>query len=487
MITARSTSGRIGLSSLLLGVALGSTLLTGCGARPAAPEAKADAGQPSVAAAPAVAPAIGSKRLLKDTPFERTWDLDLKKPVANSWILPEMPETVIFQLKGENELVAVDALSGHTKWVSMALPEACTLAPGAARVRLPGERQDVVVYDDRLYVVSRDILFAFDMGSGQLIWRYELPFSPSSSPKPVGVDAGLRVFLGDWAGRIQVVSVNQDRSFPFVAWQYNLGAAVTAPAVEREDLVYVNDGAGLVHAFKLDRQQVWSFKAGGHIDGAGTVRERVLFVGTSDRILYALNRLTGEKLGQVNLNAPITRAPLAFRGDNDHVYVWVAPDQGERGGLYAYTAQSDTVPYTDSTRHPLEVVRMGPAWHLPAVDRLVCSTPGQLYVTAGASSLVQAVDRATGTVAWTWDVAEERAAEQQATGAKASSVVPLASLIQYVDPTELNRSIFSIDENGVVVAYRFFGYVPPEPVTAEVQAPSKPKADKAEKKPAPAP
>ncbi len=468
----------MGLSFLLLSLALGTSVLgvVGCGARATDPLATL------AAASPQAVKTTGAQRLLKDTPFERTWDLDLKKPVANAWILPELPDTIFFQLKDTNELVAVDSLSGHTRWVSMPLPEACTRAPSVAHVRLPSDRKDVAVYDDRLYLVAQDVLYTFDVATGQLIWRYELPFSPSSSPKPVGVDSGLRIFIGDWAGRLKVVSYEMGKGFPFIAWQQNMSATITAPVIEHDGLIYVNDSAGLVHAFKLDGQSVWNFKAGGHMDGAGAIRDRVLFVGTADRILYAVNRLTGEKLGQVNLNAPISRSPFAFSsGDGERVYTWVAPDQGERSGLYAFVAQNDTVPFSDVSRHPLEVVRMGPAWHLPAVDRLVCSTPGHLYMTVGESSLVQAVERSSGTVEWTWDVALERAAERHVAGIAARDAKTPLKLVEYIDPTELNRSIFAIDGDGMVVAYRFFGYIPLEP-KAEM-APDKAAEKAAEKKP----
>ena len=488
MNPVRRTSGRMGLSFLLLSLALGASVLgvTGCGARSADPLATLNA------ASPQAVKTTGAQRVLKDTPFERTWDLDLKKPVANAWILPELSDTIFFQLKDTNELVAVDALSGHTRWVSMPLPEACTRAPSVAHVRLPSDRKDVAVYDDRLYLVAQDVLYAFDVATGQLIWRYELPFSPSSSPTPVGVDAGLRVFIGDWAGRLKVISYEMGKGFPFIAWQQNISATVTAPVIEHDGLVYVNDSAGLVHAFKLDGQNVWNFKAGGHMDGAGAIRDRVLFVGTADRILYAVNRLTGEKLGQVNLNAPISRPPFAFSGDGDRVYTWVAADQGERSGLYAFVAQNDTVPFSDVSRHPLEVVRMGSAWHLPAVDRLVSSTPGHLYLTTGESSLVQAVERSTGTVEWTWDVALERAAERHQAGISLRTPAPL-KLVEYIDPTELNRSIFAIDGDGIVVAYRFFGYIPSEAKDAKAEAAPDKAVEKADDKkpkeaaPAPAP
>ena len=452
---------RIAQSSLVLGVAVG---LLGCGSRPVTP-ALSGVASPVVAA-----PVAGAKRVLGDTPFERSWDLNLKKQITGSWVLPDLPGTVIFQLAETHELVAVDALSGHTRWVTMALPEALRVDPAVARVRVPGPRNDIQIFDERLYLISQDVLFCIDIASGQLIWRYELPFAPASSPRPVGVDSGLRVFIGDWAGRMQVVSYDLSKSFPYIAWQYNFGSAMRAPAVEKDELVYVADGKGIVHAFKLDRSLQWSFNAGGHVQGSVAIRDRVLFVGTTDAILYALDRLTGEKLAQVNVNAPITRAPFVYKQEKDKVYAWVGLDQGARGGLYGFHAQADTVSFTDSARHPLDVVRMAQDWHLPGVDTLVGSTPGILYVTTGASTEIKAVNRTSGTVEWTWDAQEERTAEQLGRGVKKGDLAKVSKILSYQDPTDTNRSFFVIDEAGTVVAYRFYGYVPE--VVAETPAPA---------------
>ena len=471
------------LSSLVLGCALGAV---GCGDAP-----RGAAGKPTAvkeSSAPAPAPVPGALRALKDTPFERSWDLDLKKPVSNAWILSEIPETVFFQLAGSNEIVAVDALSGHTRWVSIPFAEPLKLAPGACRVRMPGQRPEGRLNDDRLYLVAEDVLFVLDGASGQVIWRYTLPFSPSTSPKAVGIDSGVRIFLGDWAGRLQVVSYDAAKSWPYVAWQMNLGTAITAPLVEKDDLVYLADSAGVVHSFKQERQQAWTFAAGGHINGAPVVRDRDLFVGTSDHILFALDRLTGEKLGQCNLNAPLKGAPFVFRNDPHRVYAWVAGESGKPGGIYAFHAKHDTVAYTDTTKHPLDVVRMGLAWQATGVDTLVSSTPGYLYATASGSTVVQAINRQKGVVDWTWDVQAERRAEQLAAGVRPGQVADVSRLLSYQDPTDANRSIFAIDEAGGVVAYRFFGYVPDSAVVAEpvVAAPQKgEKADKPAAPPAP--
>ncbi len=473
---------RLAMSSVLIGLALAG--VTGCGPSRAAEDAHAAGAVSAVAPNPGTV--AGSLRALKDTPFERTWDLELKHPVEGSWILPEVPDLLFFQLAGGHEIVAVDAMSGNTKWVSQPLPEALKHAPGASHVRLSPGRADAATADDRLYAVSQDILFCIDIASGQFVWRYELPFSPSSPPLAVGVDGSLRVFIGDWSGRMQVVSYEPIKGFPLISWQFPLGSTVTAAPVERENIAYVGDGAGVLHAFKMDREQPWTFKAGGHINGGVAIRERVLFAGTTDNILYALNRLTGEKLGQVNLNAPITRAPFLFRGDQDRVFAWVDLKQGERGGLYGFRAIADTVPYTDDKRHPMEVVRMALSWHLPGVDRLVASTPGQLYVTAG-DTVIKAVDRATGTIGWSWNVADERAAEQTARGVRPDQQVKIANLISYHDQADTNRSVYVVDDHGGVVAYRFFGFVPDQPTAATtITMPAK-KSDKAPAPEAPVP
>ena len=295
---------------------------------------------------------VGGLRTLKDTPFERSWDLDLGHPVLKAWISPEVDSLVFFQLDETFEIVAVDGMSGHTRWVSKPLPEGLRLAPYAARNKLTTDRPDVYRIDERLYVVAQDTLFCLDCATGHLIWRFDLPFSPSTGPVAVGLDETLRVYLGDWSGRLQAVSFHPKREFAYQAWQWNINASATAQGVTKDDNLYFADHGGTISSYKTDRQQAWSNHLGGAIYGSPAVRDRTLFVGTAENTLYALNRLTGETLGQVNLNGPLTMAPMVFRGDPERIYAWVGgPEQ--TAGLYAFTAQTDTVAYTDTAKHPL--------------------------------------------------------------------------------------------------------------------------------------
>lgn len=86
MNPARRTSGRIGLSSLLLSLALGVAVLGTAGCDNARPE-------PRTVAEPASSEAVkvaGAQRVLKDTPFERTWDKTMNRK-AEQRLQPSAP------------------------------------------------------------------------------------------------------------------------------------------------------------------------------------------------------------------------------------------------------------------------------------------------------------------------------------------------------------------------------------------------------------
>jgi outer membrane protein assembly factor BamB len=227
------------------------------------------------------------------------------------------------------------------------------------------------------------------------------------------------------------------------------------------------------------------FNAGGPIYGSPAARDQVLYFGNHDNVLYALNRLTGEKLGQYNLNGPITRQPMLYRGEPKRVYTWVSMDEGMVKGIYAIRAVPDTVSFADNTPdhpHPsISVVRMGLDWHFPGVTNIVCSTPQHLFLSYPDSTVVLAVRRDNGQLEWAWDAAEER------TGGKKAPRVNL--ITQYQDPSDLDRTIFTADDSGEVIAYRWFGYVPDSDSTAPVArgpAITAPKGKKKEAAPAPA-
>jgi outer membrane protein assembly factor BamB len=457
------TTSRAGTASVFLVAALAA--LTGCGGdRTDSPAPAMSAAKPAPAAsAPtAKAEAAGAVRKLKDTSFEHSWDLQLPKRIRNAWISPELPDIIFFQVVETYEIYAVDAYSGNTRWVTQGFDKPARLLPAGSRSTAISKQGESVT-DDRLWVISDDTLFCFDALYGQVVWRWALPFSPSTSPMAVGTDANQRVFIGDWEGRLQVVTNHPQKNFPYVMWQMNLRQPISAEPVQHEGLVYVGDHSGHMHCFKLDRDQVWSFDTGAAIRGAALTRGRVLYVGNDNNTLYALNRLSGERVGALYMNGAIKRAPFAFDGEPGRIYLWVEASTEKPAGLYAIKTQSDTVPFTEPTKHPLEVERMGVEWFVPEFDRLVGSTPEHLFVTKVDSTVIHALHRATGKVMWSWDTNEVHQQYHDERGRL--NPRDAVFMAQYQDSRDLNRSLYTADDTGHIIAFRVFGDKPGDPLT----------------------
>ena len=153
-------------------------------------------------------------RTLSEVPFEFSWDMQFPTPVHMSWIDQSLPDLVFFQLLN-GQIHALDARSGETKWVTRRLPRLIEHRPDAVRVQVPSDKVGQFGEDDRLYVISGDTLFCFDAVYGQLIWSHDLAstggrgFLPSTSAVFQGSLAAQRVFIGDWEGRIQVITYDE--------------------------------------------------------------------------------------------------------------------------------------------------------------------------------------------------------------------------------------------------------------------------------------
>lgn len=437
-------------SAPLLGLVAAVALLAGgCGERSdQVPSTVSDTASPaSVRQIP-----DGKFRTMAQTSFIRSWDLDLQSKVEHSWISPNAPDLLFFQTARDHAIVAVDAMSGATRWMTIPLPRAMRLPPFVASTPLRENGQ--IVYDRRLYLVSDDLLFCFDVGSGQVVWRMLLPFAPASGPWATGTETDLRLFIGDTEGRVRVISQLAGGGTPYEVWQWNLQTDLSAQPVGFEGLVYVGDHQGVMHCFALDREQRWGFPGGGLILGSGAIRDRVLYFGNTDNILYAINRLTGERYGQLNLNGHIGRTPFFYAGEPHRLYLWVNHEDPRVAGIYAIRAEPSTISFAENTSDhphpPMEIVRLGEEWHFPGASRLIGSTPQHLFLTYPHSDVLLAVRRDSGDLEWAWDVNEGRPKDHLVTG-----------ITEYQDPTDTNRSVYTYDDRGQVVAFRYFGYVPP--------------------------
>ncbi len=389
------------------------------------------------------------RRSLKELPFEFSWDLELPAPVHISWVDKAIPDTLFLQTK-KRQIHAIDIKSGHTKWVSRSLPKLMELPPNVVREELPGRKKGEIILDDRLYVISDSILFCIDAVYGQVIWRFVLPFEPSTGPYATGSGKGLRVFMGDWQGHLRVVTYHEEKMNPYVLWQWNLRGAAMADPVGTGGLVYIGNDRGVLQCFDHDRELNWEFKIGNTMRGEPIHRGRSLYFGSTDNVFHVINRLSGQVMGQLYLDAPIERSPFTFSFDPKRIYLWTSGNKEKHQGLYAVDSFPDKIPYKDTVDEmfDLEVERLKVAWFVPGLRSVVASTKKHLFATyGGGDSVVYAINRKTGKAEWAWDVAVDLGQ----TSKKAFQ------FCQYVDYTGQNQSIITYDMNGKLVAYKMFG------------------------------
>jgi len=431
--------------------------LAACGrSSPEGSSAAAPAPEPSAADPVPMAEVGIPQRTLKDTPFEFSWDLQMPAPVHATWISRNIPDLVFFQLRN-GEVHALDSRSGKTIWATRPLPHLIRYTPYVTRDVIPGEKAGEEIFDDRVYIISDDQLFCLDGSYGQTIYRYHLGrtgktgFHPASGPLVLGQGDQAKIYINDWEGRVRVVTYFQEKGRAFLDWQWNLYAIPTSSPDGAERIAYVGDDEGVLHAFGLEREQLWEFETKGAIYGAPITRGRSLYLGTDANVLHVLNRLSGIEVGRLVLGSPIHRQPFHFDGEPNRVYVWT---EGEQAGLHAIFTQADEIHYRDAeNQFPLEVERIEPEWFVPDVNRLVSSSPRHLFVTIDDGSEVLALNRDNGKIDWRWDIDDDRAGGEGRFGRGG----PVSGVIEYVDPRDLNRSIFTWDDDGYVVAYRLFG------------------------------
>lgn len=382
-------------------------------------------------------------RSLEDLPFEFSWDLQLPAPVHMSWVQPALPDTLFIQTT-KRQIHAIEIKTGHTKWVSRQLPKLIKQQPHVVRVELPGRRKGEVIYDDRLYVVTDSVLFCIDAVYGQLIWRFALPFEPSTGPYALGYSKGLRIFIGDWQGHLRVITYEESKQQPYVLWQWNLRGAALADPMADGNLAYVSNDQGVLNCFDVDRDLKWSYTIGSSMRGEPISRGRSLYFGSSDNIFHVINRLSGEVMGQLYFDAPIERSPFQFNFDRKRIYVWT-DGEGPSKGLHAVDAIPDQIKYVDAVegQFPLEVERLSEAWFVSGVDRIIGSSRYQLYVTHENDAVVYALNRKTGKAEWSWDM-------------QAINGEPM-DFCTYVDNTGKNQSIITFDAQGKLTAYKLFG------------------------------
>lgn len=156
---------------------------------------------------------------------------------------------------------------------------------------------------------SNGTFYAFNEVDGSVVWTLEKNFSFESVP---AVSGGI-VYTG--------------------CYDNNLYALDVDGFVEGDDGWQGDTNTSLDHA-----DIIWNFTAGGPISGSPAVDNGLVFFGSWDQKVYALDAFTGQKKWEKLLNGVIESSPAVAYGN---VYITVNDDGKQNsGGLYVFDQQT---------------------------------------------------------------------------------------------------------------------------------------------------
>jgi outer membrane protein assembly factor BamB len=104
-----------------------------------------------------------------------------------------------------------------------------------------------------------------------------------------------------------------------VTWTTTTGAAVSSTPVLDKKVVYVGSDDGKVDALNaLSGAILWTTTTGGAVDSSPTVEKDVVYVGSDDGKVYALNALSGAILWTTTTGGAVDSSPIV---ENKNLYV----------------------------------------------------------------------------------------------------------------------------------------------------------------------
>lgn len=286
------------------------------------------------------------------------------------WAGPGLGAGGLFLAAKGGQLVALNATEGEERW---------RFAPEGSDRKLGPVYASPVVVDGLVYVGTyTGHIFALEAGTGALRWQFP------SAEKPPGaafvaspVLSGGRLYAADTSGNLFVCDAATGTPcvpHPFKADDGIWGGLALDPS---QRIVYVPSLDRHLYAVDLDTgEKRWSFKVDGALVGQPAIAGGIVFVGGLDRVLYAVDAGTGG---------------LLWRSEPFSGWLWAAPlATGER--VYAADLKGEVRAFDGrrgemiwETRLDSDLRGVDRAGEVVATPRLadnlllVATTPGRVY------------------------------------------------------------------------------------------------------------
>jgi serine/threonine protein kinase len=169
-------------------------------------------------------------------------------------------------------------------------------------------------------------LYAVDFRTGRINWSYATKDRVRSTPRI----AHEHVFFGSDDGKVYALGLGTGRFL----WSYDMASPVRSRPFVTNDLVIVGAESGEVIALGLSGSRKWSYRTKRGVISSPYVdtAEGIVYVGSTDGNMYALDATNGYNSWRFRTNGPIVSSPIEHKG---YVYFGSAD-----GNFYCLNAQT---------------------------------------------------------------------------------------------------------------------------------------------------
>lgn len=209
---------------------------------------------------------------------------------------PSFHDGIIYIGSYDNNLYALNGATGEFLW------------------KYPTEGGIVsrpVVYENNVYFGSEDKrLHAITARFGRLNWMYYTDGPIRSSPHI----AEGHVIIGSDDAHLHAINTISGRR----AGRADLGAPVRSTPLVHTDLIYVGTESGDFYCMDFRSTIKWRFKAKRAITSSPIIAQGVVYFGSVDSTLYALDARTGWVIWRFRLNKPTITTPFI---SGDYIFI----------------------------------------------------------------------------------------------------------------------------------------------------------------------
>ena len=189
----------------------------------------------------------------------------------------------------DNNLYAINTADGSFRWKYPA-DEGISASPAVA-----GDENLV------LFGSMDHLLYAVDTRNGKLSWTVPTQGAVQSSPRIVHG----HVFFGSDDGNLYAVRLSTGR----VQWKWAGGSPIRSRPLVTDELIVVGLESGEVVGIDLSGQVVWRFKAKRGVTSSPNEHDGLVFFGSLDWHVYALDIARGWRVWSYRTNKPVVSSP----------------------------------------------------------------------------------------------------------------------------------------------------------------------------------